>query len=374
MAHGNPLLELRDLGQSVWYDYIRNDLLETGELARLIERDGLAGLTSNPSIFDKAITGSDLYDPFIREALAASGDSSAEDLFYHLAIGDLRAAADAFLPVYEASGRADGYVSLEVSPDLAHDTDGTVREAQSLFERVGRPNLMIKVPATREGLPAIERLIAAGVNVNITLLFAVERYQQVLEAYLRGLETRLDRGLPLSGIASVASFFVSRVDSALDPLIEERVRDGEPVEHMLGSLAVANARLAYAHYRELREGERHARLSAAGAQPQRLLWASTGAKNPRYSDVLYVESLIGKETVNTLPPDTYAAFRDHGRARPTLDEGVAEAGALMQRLTDLGIDLEGVTDRLEAEGVKAFADAFKHLLAGIEDKRARLAA
>ncbi|MGM0676467.1 transaldolase [Ectothiorhodospira marina] len=372
MAEHNPLLRLRDLGQSVWYDYIRKDLMESGELARLIREDGLGGLTSNPAIFDKAITGSDLYDEGIRQALAVDPDISTAALFYQLAIGDLQAAADAFRGTYDQTEGQDGFVSLEVSPELAFDADGTVREALDLAARVDRPNLMIKVPGTLPGLTAIEQLTAQGVNVNVTLLFSVSRYEAVLEAYLKGLEARMAQGLSVDRMASVASFFVSRVDTALDDILEERIREGRPVEHMQGRLAIANAKLAYAHLLQVTQSERWQRLKAVGARPQRLLWASTGTKNPAYSDVLYVESLIGADTVNTLPPATYNAFRDHGRAEPTLAQDLEQSRALIQGLPDLGIDLESVTNRLESEGIESFAKAFDHLMQGLEDKRTRL--
>ncbi|ANB02329.1 transaldolase [Ectothiorhodospira sp. BSL-9] len=374
MGEHNPLLRLRELGQSIWYDYIRKDLMESGELARLIREDGLGGLTSNPAIFDKAITGSDLYDDGIRQALAADPDMSTPALFYRLAIEDLQAAADAFRGTHEQTQGQDGFVSLEVSPDLAFDTEGTVREALDLAAQVDRPNLMIKVPGTLPGLGAIEQLTAQGINVNVTLLFAVARYEAVLEAYIKGLEARVEQGLPVDRMASVASFFVSRVDSALDDMLEERIREGRPVEHMQGRLAIANAKLAYAHFLQVTQSERWQRLKAAGARPQRLLWASTGTKNPAYSDVLYVESLIGADTVNTLPPATYDAFRDHGKAEPALEKDLEQSRALIQGLPDLGIDLESVTDRLESEGIEAFAKAFDHLMQGLEDKRARLTA
>ncbi|MCG5525760.1 transaldolase [Ectothiorhodospira haloalkaliphila] len=374
MGEHNPLLRLRELGQSIWYDYIRKDLMESGELARLIREDGLGGLTSNPAIFDKAITGSDLYDDGIRQALTAKPDISTPALFYRLAIEDLQAAADAFRDTHDQTNGQDGFVSLEVSPDLAFDTEGTVREALDLAAQVDRPNLMIKVPGTLPGLGAIEQLTAQGINVNVTLLFAVSRYEAVLEAYIKGLEARLEQGLPVDRMASVASFFVSRVDSALDDMLDERIREGRPVEHMQGRLAIANAKLAYGHFLQVTQSERWQRLKSAGARPQRLLWASTGTKNPAYSDVLYVESLIGADTVNTLPPATYDAFRDHGKAALTLEKDLEQSRALIQGLPDLGIDLESVTDRLEGEGIEAFAKAFDHLLQGLEDKRARLAA
>lgn len=371
MGERNALQDLLGLGQSVWYDYIRRDLMADGELARLIESDGLRGMTSNPTIFDKAISETSLYDEAILGTLQSSPGIEATELFYALAIEDIRLAADSFLAVYEETKGRDGYVSLEVSPKLADQTQASVTEAHALFERVRRPNLMIKIPATLEGLPAIETLIGDGVNVNVTLLFSLERYQAVLEAYLRGLERRLDAGLPIDRIASVASFFVSRVDTAVDKQLAEG--DAE-ARALMGKSAIANAKLAYAHLQEVLASDRFARLAKAGAQTQRLLWASTGTKNPAYSDVLYVESLIGPHTVNTLPPATYEAFKDHGRAVVTLSDGLEEAGSVIAALSRHGIDLKAVTDTLEMDGVKAFADSFEHLIEDLDAKRRRLAA
>ncbi len=371
---GNRLHALRDLGQSVWYDCVRRDLLDSGELDRMIRDDGLAGLTSNPAIFDQAVTGTDLYEKTIRACLLEEPDTDPETLFNRVAMDDLRRAADAFMPLYRETGGVDGFVSLEVSPVLAHDTDATVREAQALFARMDRPNAMIKVPGTRAGVAGLETLIAEGVNVNMTLLFSVPRYKQILDGWMRGMETRLERGDPLDRVASVASFFVSRVDTALDRLLDERIREGRPVEHLHGTLAIANAKLAYAHFRDQCGGARYSRLAAAGVHPQRLLWASTGTRNPDYSDVHYVESLIGEHTVSTLPPATYRAFLDHGVATSTLAEGLDEARGRIASLADLGIDLESVTDRLEADGIRGFRDAFDHLLATLAEVRDRLRA
>lgn len=371
MAKDNPIHALLAHGQSVWYDYIRRDLMVDGELSRLIAEDGLRGMTSNPTIFDKAISETELYDEALLRAVEATPEAGPEALFYDLAIEDIRLAADAFLGVYEESGGRDGYVSLEVSPELAHDTQATVAEARALFERVNRPNLMIKVPATLAGLPAIETLVAEGVNVNVTLLFALERYRAVLEAYLRGIERRVAAGLPVERVASVASFFVSRVDGVVD---KQLAAGGAQAQALLGKAAIANAKLAYAHFRKVVGSERGQALERAGAQRQRLLWASTGTKNPDYSDVLYVETLIGPDTVNTLPPATYAAFKDHGRVATTVTDGLEAARAVIDALPGLGIDLAAITERLEAEGVQAFADSFRHLLAGIAAKRERLAA
>jgi transaldolase len=369
---GNRLRALRDLGQSIWYDHIRRDLLDSGELQRMIREDGLAGLTSNPAIFDQAVSGTNLYKETIRACLRETPEMEDEALFQRLAIDDLQRAADAFLPVYRESEGVDGFVSLEVSPRLAHDTEATVREARALFRRMDRPNILIKVPGTRAGVAALETLTAEGVNVNVTLLFSVQRYREVLDSWMRGLEARLERGEPLDRVASVASFFVSRLDTALDAVPEERIREGRPVEHLRGTLAIANARLAHAHLRDQCGGARFSRLSAAGARPQRLLWASTSTRNPACSDVLYVESRVGEHTINTLPPATYAAFLDHGRAAPTLAGGLDEARGRIASLADLGIDLESIADRLERDGVRAFEQAFDHLLGVLREARVRL--
>ncbi len=363
----NPLRTLNAAGQSVWYDNIQRSMLTSGELARLIERDDLRGITSNPSIFEKAIAGSRDYDAQLARELARVPAPSARELFFALAVEDIRAAADLLAATHRASDGVDGMVSLEVSPDLAHDTEGTLREARELHARVDRPNVMIKVPATRAGIPAIEQLTADGIPVNVTLLFSVERYLEVAETYLRGLETRLNKGQPVAHVVSVASFFVSRIDSALDPLLAEQA------PALAGKIAIANAKRAYALFRERFGGARFARLAAAGARAQRLLWASTSTKNPAYPDVLYCEALIGTDTVNTLPPATYDAFRDHGRVAPTLAAGLAEAEAQLAALAALGIDLAAVTERLEAEGVAAFEKSFVTLLAAIEAKAGALA-
>ena len=369
MTESNALRKLNAAGQSVWYDNIQRSMLD-GELATMIKRDDLRGITSNPSIFEKAITGSDHYDDALRQALAAdaAGAQDSRALFYTLAIDDIQRAADQLLPVYQRTDGVDGMVSLEVSPDLAHDTDATVREARELHARLARPNVMIKVPATRAGLPATEQLIAAGINVNVTLLFAVERYEAVAEAYLKGLEQRHAQGQSLERIASVASFFVSRVDSALDPLLAERCPE------LQGTIALANAKQAYQRYLALFGSARFDRLRAAGARPQRLLWASTSTKNPAYPELLYVEGLIGPDTVDTMPPATYATFRASGQVSPTLTQDIDQAQSQLQALHEHAIDLAAITDRLEAEGVAAFAQSFTNLLQAIEAKAARVAA
>ena len=349
----NPLRWLGELGQSIWYDYITRDLLASGELRRLIANDGLRGMTSNPTIFEKAIAGSQLYDDDIRR-LSEGGRSSAA-IFETMAVADVQAACDIFLPLYRESEGADGYVSLEVSPRLARQAEATVQEAKRLWEAVGRPNAMIKIPGTAEGLAAIMESIDAGINVNITLLFSVERYAQVIEAFLTGLERRMDRGLPIRSIASVASFFVSRVDGKIDPLLDQRSIPG-----LRGKIAIANACIAYQAFRESLETDRWARLSRGGARPQRPLWASTSTKDPQYSDVYYVEALIAPDTVNTLPPETLEAYRDHGSPAVRIEQGIAAASAQLAEL--------------ELEGVAKFAASHTAVLAGIDTKAGMLAA
>jgi len=370
----NPLLELGELNQSVWLDNIHRDMLSSGELARLITHDGLKGITSNPTIFQKAIAGSRTYDSAIIRILAdpsMAGDSRR--LFFRLAIEDIQKAADMLKTVYESSRGRDGYVSIEVSPDLAYDTQRTVAEAKQLFAEVNRPNCMIKVPATQAGIPAIEALIGEGINVNATLLFSVARYEEVVEAYIRGLERRVANKQPIDHIASVASFFISRVDSLVDRLLEERVaqatsKDKNRYSKIKGSIAIANAKLAYRAYKKLFFTKRFGDLRQHGSQTQRLLWASTGTKNPNYSDVLYIEQLVGPDTVNTMPPSTLDAFRDHGRVHTTLEENLELAAFAITTLEEAGIDLKIVTDQLEKEGVKAFENSFNQLLATIEQK------
>ncbi len=367
MDPANPLRTLNAAGQSVWYDYIRRDML-AGELATMIERDDLRGITSNPTIFEKALTSGHDYDDALRRELQASQHPEPRALFYRLAIDDIRQAADQLFPVYQRTGGVDGMVSLEVSPDLAYDTEATVREARELHARLDRANVMIKVPATEAGLPAIEALIDSGINVNVTLLFAVERYQAVASAYLRGLERRQQRGEPISGIASVASFFVSRLDGKLDPLLAGRQPD------LQGKIAIANAKLAYRTYQDLFGKARFEQLAAAGARPQRLLWASTSTKNPAYPELLYVENLIGPDTVDTMPPATYEAFRRSGQVTATLARDVDQAQHQIGTLAALGIDLQAITDQLEAEGVRAFARSFDNLLSAVSTRTRELAA
>ena len=363
----NPLVRLGELGQSPWYDYITRDLVTSGELARLIAEDGLRGMTSNPSIFEKAVAGSRLYDAEIL-GLAEAG-RSAQEIFEQLALADVRAACDAFAGVHQATDGGDGLVSLEVSPALAHETEATIHEAERLWRSLDRPNAMIKIPGTREGLPAITHCIAAGVSVNVTLLFSVERYAEVIEAFLDGLEQRVEAGLPVRTITSVASFFVSRVDGRVDPLLDGL---GDP-KGLRGRVAIANACAAYRLFEWSLGTPRWDRLARAGARPQRPLWASTSTKDPRYSDVHYVEALVAPRTVNTLPPETFAAYRDHGRPAVRIHEGVSAAPEQLRALKDLGIDLDAITRELETDGVAKFAASYAALLAGIETKAAELA-
>lgn len=369
----HPLLALASLGQSIWFDNIERGMLQSGELARMIRDEGLKGITSNPTIFQKAITGSPIYSDAIATLIRSGKRYNARDLFYHLAIEDIQAAADALLPVYTQSGGRDGMVSIEVSPELAYDTEGTIKEARYLHQRVNRPNAMIKVPATAAGLPAIETLIADGISINVTLLFSVSRYREVVESYLHGLEIRAKQGKDVSNIASVASFFISRVDNSVDKMLQDLARTAPAAQQaqlktMQGKTAIANAKRAYALYKDVFFTPRFEKLRKSGAQPQRLLWASTGTKNPDFSDVLYVDSLIGPDTVNTVPPATYKAFKDHGTAAATLEHGLTEAEQHLAALDALHIDMKQVTDQLEKDGVKLFADSFNDLLNAIESK------
>ena len=364
-AGTNPLKGLLEYGQSPWMDYIRRDLLTSGGLKKMIEADGLRGMTSNPSIFEKSITGSTLYNDILQSPEAKSLD--AKGLFEKIAIRDVQGACDIFKPVYESTRRREGYVSLEVSPYLAKDTKGTLEEARRLWKAVGRENLMIKVPATLEGIPAIRQLLEEGLNINITLLFAQSAYEQVAEAYLAALEARALKGLDLSHTASVASFFVSRIDTLIDSKIEGLLKAAtggtkELLSSVEGKVAIANAKLTYKKYQELFGSPRWKALAAKGAQTQRLLWASTSTKNPKYRDVLYVEELIGADTVNTIPPATFDAFRDHGKLRNSLTEDVAGAAKIMENLGKAGISMKEVTQKLLEDGVKLFADAFQTLL------------
>lgn len=370
--NGNPLLKLGTFGQSIWLDFIRRGMLSSGELQRLIEEDGLRGVTSNPSIFEKAIAGSHDYDESIR-ALALEG-KGLEEIYQALTVEDVQQAADLFRHIYDETEGGDGFVSLEVSPHLAHDTEGTLAEARRLWATLDRPNVLIKVPATREGLPAIQQLISEGVNVNVTLLFGLPRYREVAEAYIAGLEARATQGKPVGHVASVASFFLSRIDVLVDPMLEKKGQAGGPeaetAKALHGQVAVASAKAAYQIYGETFGSERFRKLAAQGAHPQRLLWASTSTKNPTYSDVKYVEALIGPETVNTIPLETLNAYRDHGRPAAHLEDSVAEAQRTLTRLSELGIDLDEVTQQLEDEGVQKFIKPFDHLMDTLKQERA----
>jgi transaldolase len=371
----NPLRELERHGQSVWYDSLRRGIIASGELARFVREDGLKGLTTNPAIYEKAIGSTRDYDAELA-ALLPRADLGAKAIYEELALHDIRAAADLLRPVYDALARRDGYVSLEVSPVAARDEGATLAEARRLWRALDRENVMIKVPGTAEALPAIRRLLAEGVNVNVTLLFSRGAYRTVAEAHLAALEERAGRGEDLSRVASVASFFVSRIDAAVDARLDAIAASAaaEPIrrraEALRGRVAIANAKLAYQDWRALVASPRWHRLRALGARPQRLLWASTGAKDPRYRDVRYVEELIGPETVNTVPPATFDAFRDHGRVAPTLEAGLDDARAAIAELAALGISLDEVTDRLLEDGVRLFAEPFAKLLATLEARRA----
>lgn len=355
---------LTQIGQSIWYDNIRRSLIESGELKALFDA-GVRGVTSNPSIFEKAITAGTDYDEQLQQL--AAGRKTVQEIYEALVLQDIQEAADLARPIYEESDGLDGYVSLEVNPTLAHDTEATIGEARRLYARLNRPNVMIKVPATEAGIPAIKTLIAAGVNVNVTLLFAADNYEQVAKAYIRGLETLAARGGDLSAVASVASIFVSRVDVQVDKKLAAM---GD--SSLKGKVAIANARLVYERFGRIFSGRRWRRLAAQGANVQRVLWASTGTKDPDYPDTLYVDALIAPDTVNTVPPSTLEAFRDHGVVAPTLDaDAIAEAHEQIRQLQELGIDLEQVTDDLQTAGVQAFANSFNSLLDAIGEKRER---
>jgi transaldolase len=367
----NATLELLKAGQSIWYDNIERRLLKNGELAGMVQRGEIRGVTSNPSIFMNAITKSQDYDG---ELLSLANSSLAdEEVFFFLAIQDIQEAADLFKDLYEQTHGADGYVSLEVSPFLADDSAATISQAVELWRRVDRPNLMIKIPATRAGLPAITEAISAGLNVNVTLIFSIERYQEVMSAYMAGLERRLAAGLSIGSIASVASFFVSRLDTKVDAQLNGIIKRGGPpaqlASFLLGKAAIANTRLAYSAFRDVCSSARFQKLKDMGARVQRPLWASTSTKNPAYRDVIYVEELIGPDTVNTVPPQTLVAFLDHGRVRRSLDEGLAEASQVLAQLEGLGISMSEVTRELEEEGVRAFSDAFSVLLLALQKRR-----
>ncbi len=367
----NPLKDLLKFGQSVWLDYIRRNLITSGELKRLVDEDGLRGMTSNPSIFEKAISASTDYADLLK-SLKSRTDLDAKGRFEILAIRDIQDAADILRPVYDSSKRRDGYVSLEVSPYLGRDTQGTIAEARRLWKEVNRENVMIKVPGTTEGIPAFRQLIGEGININVTLLFSREVYKKVAEAYIAGLEQASARGADLGKIASVASFFISRIDNSVDAVVEARIKaskdssEQEQLKSLLGKVAIANAKLTYESYSKIFSGDRWQKLVAKGAQTQRLLWASTSTKNPKYSDVLYVEELIGRDTVNTIPPATFDAFRDHGHPRASLTENLDAAKNVMQTVAKLNISMDEITDKLTDDGVRQFEEAFDKLLVAVE--------
>jgi len=367
----NPLRALLGYGQSMWLDYIRRDLITSGSLKTMIEEDGLRGMTSNPAIFEKAIAESSLYDDILK-SLASRNDLDTKARYEQIAIRDIQGAADLLRPVYESSKFRDGYVSLEVSPLLALKTQETIDEARRLWKTVNRENVMIKIPGTAEGLPAIRQAIGEGINVNVTLLFAQEVYEKVAEAHIAGLEDLAKRGGDLKKIGGVASFFISRIDSLVDSMINDKLKtatDAQPqalLKSLLGKVAIANGKLTYLRYQRIFSGPRWQALAAQGAQTQRVLWASTSTKNPAYRDVMYVEELIGPDTVNTMPPATIDAFRDHGRLRNSLTEDVAGAQNVMDNLARTGISIKEVTTKLTDDGVKLFADAFHKLLAAVE--------
>ncbi len=376
MEKANPLRALSDYGQSVWLDYIHRRLVLSGELQRLVEEDSVCGVTSNPAIFAKVVAGSTDYQDILSAADARHVDGNT--LYERIVVRDIRDAADVLRPVYEHSQRRDGYVSLEVSPKLARDTQRTLEEARRLWRAVDRPNLMIKVPATPQGVPAVRQLIADGINVNVTLLFSQAAYERVVESYVAGVESLARDGGDVSRVASVASFFVSRIDSAVDRLLAARMkaasstREQVLLSSLMGKIAIANAKQTYQKYLHLFSGPRWEALAARGAKTQRVLWASTGTKNPAYRDVVYVEELIGPDTVNTMPPATLDAFRDHGRSRASLTENVHEANAAMDTLAQLGISMPEVTAQLLDDGVRLFAEAFDGLLEAV-DRRDRVA-
>src|SRR2546421_577000 len=371
----NSLFELYQAGTSVWLDYIRRTLMTSGELQRMIEDDAVVGMTSNPTIFEKAIGGSSDYDDALRRLV--DGGKPDEEIMLGLIVEDIQMAADILQPVYQHTKHKDGYVSIEVLPRVANDTQGTIRMAHDLWDRVGRSNIFVKIPATNEGLPAIEQCIADGLNINITLMFSVKVYEDVARAYIRGLQRRLTQGKTVD-VASVASFFVSRVDTAVDKLLGQRIAaaksdaERQRLQNLLGKAAVANAKMAYKAFQRIFNEPEFAELREHGARVQRCLWASTGTKNPHYSDVLYVEELIGPETVNTMPQQTMMAFKEHGEVRPSLTENVAGAEQVLRDLATIGIDMEKVTYDLQIDGVKLFADSIDKLLQEIANKKRQL--
>ena len=374
----NPLRVLNSLGQSVWFDYIRRRDLISGHIKELIDNDGVSGITSNPTIFEKAISGGDDYDEAIRKLIETGQDTA--HIFEALEVEDIRTAADLFRPTYDSTEGRDGFVSIEVAPTLARDTQGTIAEARRLWKEVARPNILVKVPGTAEGLPAIEQLLGEGININITLLFAIERYEEVAAAYISALEKLARDGKPLNRIASVASFFVSRIDVMTDQQLEQKLsavktdEEKKRLEWIEGKTAIANAKLAYVKFKEIVSAGRFQALKQKGARVQRMLWASTGTKNPHYSDTLYIDTLIGPDTINTMPVTSLEAYRDHGKPAPRIEEGLDEARKVMQELKAAGIDLAAITRKLEDQGVESFTKDYQKLLAALGQKRQQYSA
>lgn len=358
----NNLQQIHDLGQSIWLDSFDRKLMDSGELQKLIDEDSLCGITSNPSIFEKAVSSSSDYDDDVRK-LASEGKNN-EEIFFGFAASDIQRATDILKPVYDEAHGTDGFVSLEVSPHLANDTDGTIKQARELWKTVGRENVMIKIPGTKEGLPAIRKCISEGININVTLLFGLPRYKEVTEAYISGLEDRLKNNQPIDRIASVASFFLSRIDVLLDPILKEKKLD-----NLVGEIAIASAKKAYEIYKEVFFSDRFRNLENKGAQKQKVLWASTSTKDPSFSDVKYVEALIGPNTINTLPMETIDAFRDHGKAADHLENNLMKATQELQQLKDNGINIDDITQQLEEEGVQKFNKAYGTLLKAIDEKK-----
>jgi transaldolase len=372
----NPLLSIQKFGQSIWLDFIDRRMIMSGRLKKLIDEDGIRGVTSNPQIFKDAISEGEEYESDIR-AMAGQNKSSQE-IYQALTVDDIRRTADLFRPLYDASDGRHGFVSLEVNPHLARDIDGTLKEARRLWSALDRPNVFIKVPATQEGLTCIRQLVSEGININVTLLFGLPRYREVAEAFIAGMEARARQDRPLAQTASVASFFLSRIDVLVDPLLEELIKAGgkkaDLARRLRGQIAIASARQAYQIYKEIFNSRRFAQLAQQGARPQRVLWASTGTKNPEYSDVKYVEALIGPETVNTLPMQTIDAFRDHGNPAPRLETELEKAAEMFGRLRELDIDIDEVTRQLEDDGIRKFNEPYDSLMSTLEKKRSRMAA
>jgi len=360
----NPVLELEKYGQSVWLDNISRSMIKKSELQNLIKTIGLKGVTSNPTIFQKAIGSGTDYDDHIKSLLHENPDLTAGELFEELAVKDIQDATDILSAVYHKTNGYDGFVSIEVSPELAYDTEATIQEARRLYNKVGRPNVMVKIPATKEGIPAIRKMISEGVNINITLIFSPKVYEDVVDAYISGLEDRIKQGKNIKSISSVASFFISRIDTMVDKELD-KVNN----EDLKGKIAIANAKLVYQNSKKLFGSERFKKLEKNGAKLQRLLWASTSTKNPNYSDTIYVEELIGKDTINTLPPATIEAYKDHGKPASRIESMIEEAKTQMENLADLNIDFENVTKRLTEEGVILFANSFRELMQAIEEKK-----